>query len=232
MLTNLFSIFDTHMYKYSPFIFFIVCYYLLGFIRSITYFKNTHNILLLMCSIKKNIFLQFNQNTQMIQNKHINIKTLTFNKITLTLIVVIFFFNFYSLFPFILSITSHISLNMTLTFLIWLIRVVLALKRRISNFFSHLTPSGTPLALMSFIVLIETVSIIIRPVTLSVRLIANIVAGHLLLTLLAKFSLICVTYTMYSAIIIIILSILEIGVSLIQSYVLTLLCVLYFKEAF
>lgn len=105
-------------------------------------------------------------------------------------------------------------------------------KKNITNFIAHLTPVGTPVALIRFIVCIELVSLLIRPLTLAVRLTANLVAGHLLLFLLAKLagglgSLRGVTLLPMVA-----LGALEIMVSLIQAYVITLLVILYFKEIF
>ncbi|RKF53455.1 ATP synthase subunit a [Erysiphe neolycopersici] len=91
---------------------------------------------------------------------------------------------------------------------------------------------STPIALISFMVLIETVRNIIRPLTLSVRLIANIVAGHLLLLLLSKFTILSLSNLVLSSVVILILGVLEIGVSVIQAYVFVLLSILYAKEAF
>jgi len=69
---------------------------------------------------------------------------------------------------------------------IWLGRIVFSIKNQYNNLFAHLVPRGTPVALMPVIVIIETVRNVIRPGTLSIRLAANIVAGHLLLTLLGR----------------------------------------------
>ena len=93
-----------------------------------------------------------------------------------------------------------------------------------------LVPSGTPLALMPFIVLIESIRVAIRPVTLSVRLRANMIAGHLLLRLCARgfervlsFSGTFLCQTVLMA--------LEVAVAAIQAYVFMMLVSLYSKEA-
>jgi F-type H+-transporting ATPase subunit a len=97
--------------------------------------------------------------------------------------------------------------------------------------FEHLVPQGTPAALIPFIVCIETVRNIIRPGTLAVRLTANIIAGHLLLTLLGnngptiRQSLIGILITAQ-----ILLLILESAVAIIQSYVFAVLRTLYSRE--
>jgi len=95
---------------------------------------------------------------------------------------------------------------------------------------AHLVPIGTPVPLINFIVLIELVSNTIRPITLSVRLMANMVAGHLLLILLG--SIICDLghKSIYIFPTVLLLLVLELSVSLIQSYVLMTLVSLYYKE--
>ena len=95
--------------------------------------------------------------------------------------------------------------------------------------FTHLVPLGCPLVLSPFIFLVETVSLIIRPITLSVRLIANIVAGHLILTMLGDI-LRPLTFIMGGGLAALCLVVLEIAVAFIQSYVLVILCVLYISE--
>ena len=99
--------------------------------------------------------------------------------------------------------------------------------------FAHLVPNGTPGALMPFIVLIETVRNIIRPITLAVRLAANIIAGHLLLTLLGNTGpFLSFSLSVLSLLIIaqILLLILESAVAVIQSYVFAVLRTLYAGE--
>merc|ERR1712168_1564177 len=64
--------------------------------------------------------------------------------------------------------------------------IIISIIFQYNNLFAHLVPKGTPGFLIPIIVIIETVSNIIRPLTLSIRLAANIVAGHLLLTLLGS----------------------------------------------
>lgn len=92
-----------------------------------------------------------------------------------------------------------------------------------------LVPRGTPLVLIPFIVVIESIRVTIRPVTLSVRLTANIIAGHLLLRLCARgferVLSISVTFVCQS-----ILMVLEVAVAAIQAYVFTILVSLYSKE--
>ena len=92
-------------------------------------------------------------------------------------------------------------------------------------------PRGTPVALMPVIVIIETVRNIIRPGTLSIRLAANIVAGHLLLTLLGSQGLNVAGITIFILLFsLILLLCLELAVACIQAYVFTILRSLYLNE--
>ena len=96
---------------------------------------------------------------------------------------------------------------------------------------SHLVPQGTPTALINFIVIIEAIRNLIRPITLCVRLTANLVAGHLLISLLGRaltqintLPLIIVSVTP------LILTLLESAVAVIQAYVFMTLITLYSTE--
>jgi len=97
---------------------------------------------------------------------------------------------------------------------------------------AHLVPQSTPPALISFMVLIETISSLIRPITLSVRLAANMIAGHLLLTLLgnqtAVRGIILIPGMLFAQIALLVL---ECAVAIIQSYVFIVLSSLYASES-
>ena len=95
---------------------------------------------------------------------------------------------------------------------------------------SHLVPLGTPYVLIPFIVLIESVSNIIRPGTLSIRLAANMVAGHLLLTLLGSQGPSIGRHLPGLMVGLVALLLLEVGVACIQAYVFTILSSLYLSE--
>jgi F-type H+-transporting ATPase subunit a len=93
-------------------------------------------------------------------------------------------------------------------------------------------PQGTPPALISFMVIIETVRNIIRPGTLAIRLSANIIAGHLLLTLLGNQTAASRSLILSGLLITqILLLVLESAVSIIQAYVFIVLSSLYSRES-
>ena len=143
----------------------------------------------------------------------------------------IFFCNLIGLAPYIFTSSSHISFTLTLAMPIWLGRIVFSIKNQYNNLFAHLVPRGTPVALMPVIVIIETVRNVIRPGTLSIRLAANIVAGHLLLTLLGSQGPNVAGITIFILIFsLILLLCLELAVACIQAYVFTILRSLYLNE--
>lgn len=231
MLINLFSIFDLRAFTFSPVLIIVfLCSQILTTQKS--FFITEQKTSILNNKILNYIYEQFKNEINSFVNKTKKIKNEGTKKFFINTILIIFLINIVSLFPIVISSTSHLSINLPMTTILWLSTIIISVLIRWTSFLAHLTPLGTPIILINFIVLIETISIIIRPITLSVRLIANIVAGHLLLILLSNFSIISLLNYFVSFPIILILGLLELGVSLIQSYVLTLLILLYFKETF
>merc|ERR1712141_132357 len=101
----------------------------------------------------------------------------------------------------------------------------------LGRFLAHLVPLGTPYALMPFMVVIELVRRIIRPLTLSVRLAANIVAGHLLMVLVrSPITTIRLNFIALVISALLLLIMLELAVSFIQAYVFSTLISLYVIE--
>lgn len=125
--------------------------------------------------------------------------------------------------------TAHISVSYTTSLIIWLGIIAFGWINNFKNIVSHIVPTGTPVQLINFIVIIELVRNLIRPITLSVRLSANMVAGHLLMSLLANFCL-SRKFNILMSWSILILTILEVAVALIQAYVFITLVTLYSTE--
>lgn len=152
--------------------------------------------------------------------------------IFLSLFIIILINNFIGLFPYIFTASRHIRFCLSLSLTLWISIIIYRIINYFNDFIAHLTPQGTPFILMPFIVLIESIRLIIRPLTLSIRLTANIIAGHLLLCLLGS------TGILINNPLIIILMIftqlllyaLEISVSVIQAYVFSILSTLYRRE--
>uniref|UniRef100_D3TQ75 ATP synthase subunit a n=1 Tax=Glossina morsitans morsitans TaxID=37546 RepID=D3TQ75_GLOMM len=151
--------------------------------------------------------------------------------IFVSLFSMILFNNFMGLFPYIFTSTSHLTLTLTLALPLWLSFMMFGWLNNTQHMFAHLVPQGTPTVLMPFMVCIETISNMIRPGTLAVRLTANMIAGHLLLTLLGNTGP-SMSMTLIWLLIItqIALLVLESAVAMIQSYVFAVLSTLYSSE--
>nr|YP_010976661.1 ATP synthase F0 subunit 6 [Tenuidactylus dadunensis]WNX96098.1 ATP synthase F0 subunit 6 [Tenuidactylus dadunensis] len=151
-----------------------------------------------------------------------------------TIMTFILTMNLLGLLPYTFTPTTQLSLNMGLAVPFWLATVLMGLRNTPSNSLAHMLPPGTPLLLIPILIIIETISLLIRPLALGVRLTANLTAGHLLMTListatmtLAQFSN---TIALLTATLLVLLTILEIAVAVIQAYVFTLLLSLYLQE--
>nr|AXS66584.1 ATP synthase F0 subunit 6 [Cleroidea sp. 6 KM-2017] len=139
--------------------------------------------------------------------------------------------NFLGLFPYIFTSTSHMTLTLTLALPLWLSFMLYGWLNNTIHMFAHLVPQGTPPILMPFMVCIETISNIIRPGTLAIRLSANMIAGHLLMTLLGNTGPMLSIFMLNLLIITqILLLVLESAVAIIQSYVFAVLSTLYSSE--
>nr|YP_010834385.1 ATP synthase F0 subunit 6 [Luperomorpha xanthodera]WFQ81654.1 ATP synthase F0 subunit 6 [Luperomorpha xanthodera] len=151
--------------------------------------------------------------------------------IFISLFSIILFNNFIGLFPYIFTSTSHMTLTLSLALPLWLSFMLYGWINNTIHMFAHLVPQGTPPVLMSFMVCIESISNIIRPGTLAIRLSANMIAGHLLLTLLGNTgSMLSILMINLLIIVQILLLTLEMAVSMIQSYVFAILSTLYSSE--
>nr|AZL93429.1 ATP synthase F0 subunit 6 [Platygaster sp. ZJUH_2016029] len=163
------------------------------------------------------------------------LKIILFKKIFylhfLVIFIMIMLMNFLGLFSYIFTASSHMMLTMSISLPMWLTFMIIGWIFNTNHMFKHQVPSGTPNMLMSFMVMIEFVSNLIRPLTLSVRLAANMIAGHLLLTLMSnngpKMMMISMMMLIMSQSI---LMMLEMAVSMIQAYVFMILTALYSSE--
>nr|AXS66594.1 ATP synthase F0 subunit 6 [Curculionoidea sp. 24 KM-2017] len=166
---------------------------------------------------------------------HKELQILTSSKgstlIFISLFSLIMFNNFLGLFPYIFTSTSHMILTLTLSLPLWVAFMVFGWINNTIHMFAHLVPLGTPPVLMPFMVCIETISNLIRPGTLAIRLSANMIAGHLLLTLLGNTgplsNLLIINILIITQILLLVL---ETAVSFIQSYVFAVLSTLYSSE--
>nr|QVT10943.1 ATP synthase F0 subunit 6 [Ampelophaga rubiginosa] len=168
-----------------------------------------------------------NEFKNLLKNNYFNGSTFIF----ISLFSFILFNNFLGLFPYIFTSTSHLTLTLSISLPLWLSFMLYGWINNYQHMFCHMIPQGTPTILMPFMVLIETISNIIRPSTLAVRLTANMIAGHLLMTLLSSTGPnMSYIFIMMLIMIQILLLILESAVAVIQSYVIAILSTLYSSE--
>nr|YP_009160735.1 ATP synthase F0 subunit 6 [Pseudoniphargus daviui]CCB84632.1 ATP synthase F0 subunit 6 [Pseudoniphargus daviui] len=140
--------------------------------------------------------------------------------------------NSMGLLPYVFTASSHLTFTLTLALSMWLSTFIYTWLNNTSNSLIHLIPQGTPFILMPFMVFIESISSLIRPGTLAVRLAANMIAGHLLIVLLSSAFL----FTPFTALPLLflsqtLLSLLEMAVAVIQAYVFSILMTLYAAES-
>jgi len=158
-----------------------------------------------------------------------------FSGIVVSLFCVLLLFNLGGLIPYVYRGTRHLVLTFSLGLPFWLSLIISGAMYRPLSAAAGLLPGGAPAALNPFLVVVETVRICVRPITLSVRLAANIRAGHIVLGLIGGYlSAGVFTYPKLILLVLIVVQIIyfifEIGVALIQAYIFSLLVILYSDE--
>nr|YP_005088626.1 ATP synthase F0 subunit 6 [Clupeichthys aesarnensis]BAL43601.1 ATPase subunits 6 [Clupeichthys aesarnensis] len=151
-----------------------------------------------------------------------------------SLMVFLITINMLGLLPYTFTPTTQLSLNMGLAVPLWLATVIIGMRNQPTHALGHLLPEGTPVLLIPVLIIIETISLFIRPLALGVRLTANLTAGHLLIQLIATAAFVLLplmpTVAILTATILFLLTLLEVAVAMIQAYVFVLLLSLYLQE--
>nr|ASV48074.1 ATP synthase F0 subunit 6 [Dendrobates leucomelas] len=142
--------------------------------------------------------------------------------------------NLLGLLPYTFTPTTQLSLNLCLAIPLWLATVLIGFRNQLTSSLGHFLPEGTPTPLIPILIVIETISLFIRPLALGVRLTANLTAGHLLIQLISTATLaLLFSSPLVSSLTFITLTHLtnlEIAVAMIQAYVFVLLLSLYLQE--
>nr|YP_009991757.1 ATP synthase F0 subunit 6 [Chauna torquata]QNN84579.1 ATP synthase F0 subunit 6 [Chauna torquata] len=151
-----------------------------------------------------------------------------------SLMMMLLTINLLGLLPYTFTPTTQLSMNMALAFPLWLATLLTGLRNQPSTSLGHLLPEGTPTPLIPALIIIETTSLLIRPLALGVRLTANLTAGHLLIQLISTATTALLpmmpTVSILTALVLLMLTILEVAVAMIQAYVFVLLLSLYLQE--
>ncbi|MEM7774618.1 MAG: F0F1 ATP synthase subunit A [Pseudomonadota bacterium] len=129
------------------------------------------------------------------------------------------------------TVTSHIAVTFALAALVFIVVTVLGFVRHGMGFFRLFVPEGVPIAILPMIVVIELISYLIRPITLSVRLFANMLAGHIMMKVFAGFVVALGAAGVVPFVVMIGLTGFEILVALLQAFIFSILTCLYLNDA-
>nr|YP_009480359.1 ATP synthase FO subunit 6 [Gasteruption parvicollarium]ALJ93742.1 ATP synthase FO subunit 6 [Gasteruption parvicollarium] len=223
MMTNLFSIFDPST-SYNMSLNWISSMLPLMIFPMMFWIKPSRFSMFWMLILNK-LFKEF----FILMNKMNTLNMLMF----LSLFNLILINNFMGLYPYIFTSSSHLTFSLSLAIPLWLSFMIFGWQNNYNHMFSHMVPNGTPYILIPLMIIIENISNIIRPGTLAIRLSANMIAGHLLITLLSSTENSKSMNTLLILLMILsqcLLMILEMSVSMIQAYVFSILTTLYSNE--
>ncbi len=149
----------------------------------------------------------------------------------LTLFLFILFCNVLGLIPYSFTVTSHIIVTLALALVVFLGATVIGFAKHGFKYLKLFVPSGVPTLLLPLVVLIEVVSYFIRPLSLSIRLFANMMAGHMMLKVMAGFVVMLGYFGFVPLIAMVGLTGLELLVAALQAYVFALLTCMYLNDA-
>jgi F-type H+-transporting ATPase subunit a len=148
-----------------------------------------------------------------------------------SLFMFVLFGNLIGMVPYSFTFTSHIAVTFALAAFIFVGVTLIALARHGWHFFTFFAPKGMPLALQMLLVPIEVISYLIRPMTLSIRLFANMMAGHTMLVIFAGFVVAMGLFGFLPLALNVFFILLELLVAVLQAYVFTILTCIYLHDA-
>uniref|UniRef100_A0AB38ZG22 ATP synthase subunit a n=1 Tax=Lumbriclymenella robusta TaxID=3138170 RepID=A0AB38ZG22_9ANNE len=161
---------------------------------------------------------------------HLKSFSATISAVFLLIIII----NLSGLIPYSFNLTSHLFFTLSLGLVLWFSLILSSLTNNLYKFLALLLPSGAPEWLNPFLVLIETTSIGVRPITLSFRLAANMSAGHIVLGLMGVYTAASFFSSFYLLILLLIVQsaylMFEVGICLVQAYIFSLLLTLYAED--
>lgn len=175
--------------------------------------------------------LTYNMIAHMI-NANIGDKGKPFIPFIFSIFLFILICNLLGLLPYSFTVTSHISITFTLAIIVFLLVTIVGFIKHGLGFLSLFMPDGIPLWLAPLIFIIELFAFLARPVSLSLRLMANMMAGHVLLKVIAGFVVTLMFLLKPLPIsMVVILSGFELFIGILQAYIFTLLSCIYLNDA-
>jgi F-type H+-transporting ATPase subunit a len=148
-----------------------------------------------------------------------------------TLFIFTLFGNILGMLPYGYTFTSQIAVTFFMAMVVFLGVTLIGLYKHGLHFFSLFFPHGAPLFTAPILIPIEVVSYLSRPISLSVRLFANMTVGHVLLKVLAGFVVALGFFGFVPLIVLVAITALELLVALLQAYIFTILCCIYLNDA-
>ncbi len=152
-----------------------------------------------------------------------------------TLFTIVLMGNMLGLIPYSFTYTSHLAVTAGLAVFIFLWVTVLGFVKHGAHFLHFFSPAGVPMALKPLIIPLEIVSYLTRPLTLSMRLFANMMAGHLVLKVFAGFCVSLMSLSIAASIVPMVFNVVMIGfevlIAFLQAYVFAVLTCIYFRDA-
>jgi F-type H+-transporting ATPase subunit a len=148
-----------------------------------------------------------------------------------TLFMFILFANFLGMIPYSYTVTSQIVVTFALAAVVFIGVTIIGIVRHGFHFLRLFVPQGVPVPLLVLLVPIELLSYCIRPFTLSIRLFANMLAGHTMLAIFAGFAAAVGILGIFPLAIDVLLVALEVLVAALQAYVFAILTCLYLSDA-
>nr|WLD05590.1 ATP synthase F0 subunit 6 [Escarpia spicata]WLD05628.1 ATP synthase F0 subunit 6 [Escarpia spicata] len=222
MMMDIFSSFDPGISNINSNLFWIPMI-LIPFILNLTLWILPTRMFWLSYSPINLIFLQLSRTSS------IHLKGLS--SLVSPLFLFIMFINFMGLVPYMFSASSHLLFTLSLALPLWLSLIISAILHSPSSFTASLLPSGAPTWLNPFLVLIETISISVRPLTLAFRLAANMSAGHIVLSLVGLYATTALFTSPASFILLMLIQtsyfVFEVAICSIQAYIFCLLISMY-----
>lgn len=148
-----------------------------------------------------------------------------------TIFVFVLFGNFIGMLPYSFTFTSHIAVTLTMALVIFSLVTVIAFIKHGFHFFSFFLPAGVPIVLSPLMIAIEVISYFTRPLSLSIRLFANMMAGHTLLKVVGGFVVPLGIFGVVPVAGLVAVTGLEFLIAFLQAYIFTILTCIYINDA-
>ncbi len=148
-----------------------------------------------------------------------------------TVFMFVLFGNMWGMMPYSFTFTSHIAVTFAMAAVIFIGVTIIAIAKHGLHFFSFFLPPGAPLVIAPLLIVIEIISYLSRPISLSVRLFANMLAGHTLLKVFAGFIVSLGVFGAVPFAFVVALTGLEFVIAFLQAFVFTILTCLYINDA-